>query len=228
MSEFFQVASIRIEGNQRLDSRYIQILSGVTYTANLLALDPGDIEARLRAHPWISQATVKRNLPSEVAITLKERKPVALVVGSHGLFFIDRHQVIFVRGRYPDRLDFPVISGLAPAVDAAVAGDDHRWRARKEQVDAVLAFIRAAGRGSSALPRQNISEVNIGADGSYTLFLADRPFPIYMGHDLSRKRYYRLAKLLYLLYKKKEFPDVNLIRMDYMNEKVLVEKNRVN
>lgn len=224
-SEFFQIASVKIEGNRRLDSQDIQALSGVSYRANLLALDVALIEKKLLEHPWISWADVGRNLPSEIVIKIKERVPVVLVNGSGGLFFMDKQRVLFAEAHYPERLDFPVITGLEKDVDAVLAGDMVAWRKKADLLLKTLKFIRRAGRGNSSLPRQNISEIHVTESDDYILFLADRPFPIYLGRDASVKRYNRIAKVLYWLYKKKEFPDVNFIRMDYMSNKVLVGKN---
>lgn len=224
-SAFFQITTVKIEGNRRLDAQYIQALSGVTYRTNLLALDVGNIEKQIEDHPWVASVGIKRNLPSEIIINITEREPVVLVNGTTGLFFLDKKGNIFAQAYYPEQLDFPVITGVEKEVDAFWNGDLLPWQKRFGQLAEMFDFVRHAGRGSAALPRQNISEINVAKMGEYVLFLSDRPFPIYLGTDIGVERYNRLAKILYWLYKKKEFSNVNFIRMDYMNNKVLVGKN---
>ena len=222
--DFFQLTSVQVEGSNRLDKQQIMELSGLSYRSNILAINTGLIKKELEAHDWVQLAEIERNLPSELQIRIKERVPVALLNGENGLFFLDGNGVVFAPAIPPEDLDYPLITGL----ESELAGGDiggPNLLARKEQLKKALQFVRYASQGSSALPRQNISEINLGETNEYVLFLADRPFPIYLGNEVGKKRYYRLAKVLYWLYKKREFSDVNFIRMDYMNNKVLVGKN---
>ncbi len=223
--DFFQLTSVRVEGSNRLDKQQIMELSGLSYRANILAINTGLIEQELEDHDWIEFAEIERNLPSELQISIKERVPVALLNGENGLRFLDRNGVVFAPAIPPEDLDYPLITGLESELAEGEIGDWSSWLARKEQLKKALQFVRYASQGSSALPRQNISEINLVETNKYLLFLADSPFPIYMGAEVGKKRYYRLAKVLYWLYKKREFSDVNFIRMDYMNNKVLVGKN---
>ena len=116
-------------------------------------------------------------------------------------------------------LDFPVITGLENRPIANLA-------ANNGPLVAALRFISYAGRGSSSLPRQNISELHLTEKGELVLYLADRPFPISLGKEINRNKYNRLAKVLYRLYKKREFSSVEYIKMDYAVNKILVGKNK--
>ena len=59
-----------------------------------------------------------------------------------------------------------------------------------------------------------------------TLYLVDYPFPIYFGKGEVRTKYSRLKRVLEVLYKETEqgmtIADVAYIRMDYLENKVLV------
>lgn len=223
-SEFFQITSIKIEGNRQLSRQQILMLSGVDIRTNLLAFDVKAARAKIESDGWVKSARVERKWPSDLFIKVRERDPVALIRGLRGLFYVDVNGVAFSPVNPRDDMDFPVISGLEKEVGLYVSGEVKSWGDKKEEIADILRFISYAGKGSSALPRQNISEINLAKDNGYVLYLADRPFPIYLGSQVSQKSYYRLAKVLYVLYKKREFSDVNFIRMDYMNDKVLVSK----
>ncbi|MBU1743269.1 MAG: cell division protein FtsQ, partial [Proteobacteria bacterium] len=60
--------------------------------------------------------------------------------------------------------------------------------------------------------------------GELILFLADRSFPIYLGQGDMGKKCIRLARVLGWLYKKNEFQDTTSIRLEYLDNKVLVER----
>ncbi len=228
VSDFFQITSIKIEGVRRLDKQQILELSGVTIRTNLLAMSAASVKQKIEEHKWVKKVVVERDLPSDLIIKIQERVPAALVNTENGLFFMDKSGVVFAEANPPEDLDYPVITGIEKKLDAPVASGAKAEQERGEVLEKALLFIRYAGAGSSSLPRQNISEIHITENDEYILFLADRPFPIYIGKEVSSKRYYRLAKVLYWLYKKREFSDVNFIRMDYMNNRVLVGKNDTN
>lgn len=224
VSDFFQITAVKVEGVHRLDRQQIMELSGVTMRTNLLALDAAGAKNKIESHDWVKEADLKRDLPSVLTIRIQERVPVALVNTVKGLSFADKNGVVFAKADPPEDLDYPVITGLEKVMDASIDKMDDGLRERRDSLKKALQFIQYAGRGSSSLPRQNISEIFVTEKDEYILFLADRPFPIYIGTEVSSERYYRLAKVLYWLYKKREFSDVNFIRMDYMNSKVLVGK----
>ena len=54
------------------------------------------------------------------------------------------------------------------------------------------------------------------------LYLLDQVFPIYLGREGMKDKYWRLAKILKGLYKSREIFHIDHIRMDYLQDKVLV------
>ena len=213
-SDFFQVTSLKIEGCNRTSKKLILDLSGLDIHANLLAVNVKKVEARISSHEWIESVNVDRQWPNRLVIEVVERMPVAILNLPEGLYYLDRNGIAFARVIPPEDMDFPVITGL-----------DSEWRSHGKQNSALyeaLHFIRYANRGSSILPKQNISEIHLTQEGNAILYLVERPFPIYLGQGNTYTLYSRLAKVLYNLYKRKEFSETAYIRMDYMEDKVLV------
>ena len=213
-SDFFQITAISIEGCRRVPKSKVLDLSGIDIHANLLSLDVDEVQKRIEAQEWIAEAAVERRWPNRLEILVKERKPVALVNFSSGLCFVDREGVVIAQALPPEDIDFPVISGLG---EKAEPGSDAH-----QAMLAALRFVGYAGGGSPILPRQNISEVRVGSDGGLVLLLADRPFPIYLGRERLKTKYYRLARVLRWLYNHKKFETTGSVQMDYRQDKALV------
>jgi cell division septal protein FtsQ len=213
-SDFFQITATRIEGCHRTTKNLILELSGVDIHSNLLALDLTRVEKSIESHQWVESVDIERGWPNQLKITVKEREPVAIASFSEGLFYIDKKGVAFAQVLPPEDMDYPVISGL----------DQQNWptTVKGSPLGEALRFIRYAGHGSSILPSQNISELNLKNKDDIILFLVNRPFPIHLGKGKIRTKYYRLAKVLYRLYKKKEFSQIAYIHMSYAPNKVLV------
>lgn len=213
-SDFFQITAIKIQGCRRTTKSKVLELSGVDIHTNLMALSPGKVKARLEKHEWIDRVEVDRNWPNRLTISLRERVPVAIVNHGDGLYYLDRRGVKFAKVQAADDMDFPVITGF----------EKEPWPENVKDVNLgeALLFIRYASRGSSILPAQNISELNVKDPQNIVLFLANRPFPVKLGTGKMGTKYYRLSKVLYWLYKKHEFANTAYIDMDYMKNRVLV------
>ncbi len=215
-SDFFQVTATNIKGCRRTTKNQILELSGIDIHTNILAMNKSQVKSRIEKHEWVESVDIVREWPNLLIISVKERVPVALVNVKDGLYYLDRNGVAFARVLPPEDMDFPVITGLtAETWPAKVTGSP---------LEEALDFLKYAGQGGAILPKQSISEIHLGADGGITLYLVDRPFPIRLGKGDILSKYQRLAKVLYRLYKGKEFSDTVYIDMEYLTNKVLVRK----
>lgn len=213
-SDFFQITATNIQGCRRTTKNMILELSGVDIHTNLLALDVNVARKNIESHEWVESARLTRNWPNDLIITVKERLPLVIVNLKDGMYYMDRHGVAFAKVLPPEDMDYPILTGL----------NENNWpkRVKGSTLGEALRFIKYAKRGSSILPKQNISEIHLGEEGRITMYLVNRPFPITLGQGRIRTKYYRLAKVLYRLYKSKEFSKTAYIKMDYGRDKVLV------
>ncbi|KAF0187827.1 MAG: cell division septal [Desulfobulbaceae bacterium] len=219
--KFFKIREISITGCRVTTPALLRELAGVRYQASLLALSPDHIEAILRMHPWIAKAEVKRDWPDVLIVTIQEYAPEALVVrevsGGSQFFYLDKSGVVFAPVEPGGELDFPVVTGLTGKEDAETL--------RKATTEA-LALLKLVRQNNPNLPLQNLSEMHVDQDAGMTIYLADYPFPIYFGKGEIRTKYSRLKRVLEVLYKEAgqgmTIADVAYIRMDYLENKVLV------
>lgn len=235
---FFKIREISITGCRQTTPLLIRELAGVRYQTSLMTLRPTYIEAILRAHPWISEAVVKRDWPGVLVISIKEYVAEALIAqeisGAKQFFYLDKSGVAFAPVEPGQDMDFPIITGL----DAK--GDDGKRRPnsagakdggggdgdRKTMIRESLALLKLVKQNNPNLPVQNLSEIHLDQDTGMTIYLVDYPFPIYFGKGDVRTKYSRLKRVLEVLYKDTEqgmtIADVVYVRMDYQENKVLV------
>jgi cell division protein FtsQ len=74
----FSITSIALAGQRHLTREEILTTAGVTGRSSLLFLDAADARARLKANPWIAEATVLKLLPGRLHIKVTERAAFAL------------------------------------------------------------------------------------------------------------------------------------------------------
>jgi cell division protein FtsQ len=74
----FRITSVAINGRKHLTQDEILTIGGVNGHSSLLFLDAASVREKLKADPWISEATVLKLYPGQLRIDIVERAPFAL------------------------------------------------------------------------------------------------------------------------------------------------------
>jgi cell division protein FtsQ len=74
----FRITSVAINGRKQLSQDEVLAIGGVNGHSSLLFLDASAVRDRLKANPWIAEATVLKLYPGELRIDLVERAAFAL------------------------------------------------------------------------------------------------------------------------------------------------------
>lgn len=74
----FRITAVAINGRKQLTQDEVLAIGGVTGRSSLLFLDALAVRDRLKANPWISDATVQKFFPNQLQIDIVERKAFAL------------------------------------------------------------------------------------------------------------------------------------------------------
>ena len=224
--KFFRIQEITITGCRVTTPALIRELAGISYQGSMLTLNPSHIEAILKAHPWIAAVEVKLHWPDVLVVAIQEYATEALITqevsGGKQFFYLDKSGIIFAPVEPGQDMDFPIITGL----DAKAEGKENGRVVLQEKLREALAFLKLVRQNNPNLPVQNLSEIHVDLDVGMTVYLVDYSFPIYFGKGEVRTKYSRLKRVLEVLYKETEqgmtIADVAYIRMDYLEDKVLV------
>jgi len=93
-SSVFRLTTIDIHGIERLSRDEALNTAGIELGLNCLALRMKQIRARLLSNPWISEASVRRELPGKLVVEIVERKPYFWANREGRMFYVDQE------GRY--------------------------------------------------------------------------------------------------------------------------------
>lgn len=222
-SDIFKLTDISVVGNQVTTRQQVLQAAGLRKGNNLLTLDVQLAESLIREEQWIDQVQIKRYWPSTITITVQEYKPFALINlkrdGNRQLYYMDKKGVVFAPSTAEKDLDYPVVNGFG-------LSEQLQGKKFKEGTPGAMAleFLKLTAKGNQILPTQAVSEINVDKDGGLVVYLVDHPFPIYMGKEKIKIRFYRLIKVLAKLYDTKKIEGVAEIRMDYADNKILVSR----
>ncbi|MGJ4943350.1 cell division protein FtsQ/DivIB [Bradyrhizobium sp. HKCCYLS1011] len=74
----FRITALAINGRKQLTQDEVLAIGGVTGRSSLLFLDAAAVRDRLKANPWIADATVQKFFPNQLRIDIVERQAFAL------------------------------------------------------------------------------------------------------------------------------------------------------
>ena len=74
----FRITTVAINGRKQLSQDEVLAIGGVNGRSSLLFLDAGAVRDRLKANPWIADATVLKFYPNQLEIDIVERSAFAM------------------------------------------------------------------------------------------------------------------------------------------------------
>jgi cell division protein FtsQ len=194
-SPAFATKHVNVEGAERLTEEEILEAAGLAVDQNVFDLAPEDAQARLVAHPWIADATVRRKLPDTFEVTIREHEAVAVLALTEGgdegdsLYLVAEDASVFKRVTEDDPLDLPVVTG----VDRTRFSRDRSWRSSLlVEIVALLHDYRGAGLWR----REPIAELHLEEDDSLSMYIGDDAARIALGHGPFRGKLRRLRRVL--------------------------------
>jgi cell division protein FtsQ len=182
---YFEIDSLRVEGcGPRLDESAVRAWLGFGERASVWDADPAWVLARLRAHPYVASASVRREFPDTFEIRLREREPVAVAV-LDDLYYVDRTGAVFGPLDEDDAHDFPVITGIS----AESSPGQRRWALRR-----ALRLLRVAERAGGFAAA--VSEVHVDPVLGAILYPAEPRVPVVLGWGSLGEKLARAARVL--------------------------------
>jgi cell division protein FtsQ len=172
----FRIVSIALAGHHHVSRDEVLAVAGITGTSSLLFLDVEQARERLKASPWIGDATVLKLYPGQLQIGIKEREAFALWQKDRRVSVIAADGTVLEPYVAPRLIELPLVVGrgaetrakallalveqhpaLRDVVLAAVLVGERRWNLRlKNGIDVQLpeANVAAALEELVALDRE--------------------------------------------------------------------------
>jgi cell division protein FtsQ len=111
----FRIASIAMTGERHVSREEILSAAGVTGTTSLLFFDVEEARDRLKANPWIADATVLKLYPDRLQIDVKEREAFALWQQAGRVSVVAGDGTVLEPYVNPRLIRLPLVVGLGAA-----------------------------------------------------------------------------------------------------------------
>ena len=179
-SERLRVDRVEVHGSHFLSEGEVRELLGPAVGENILSLDIGALKTRLRASPWVADATVIRTLPNIVRVEIRERVPLALAEVDR-LYLMDGDgALVDIYGPRTGVFDLPIVRGL-------LGVDEVSRRERARRAGILLSDLADLG--------QEISEVFVEGSGDLRVVLRGPGEVLLFGDPPYRSRFVTFLSL---------------------------------
>ena len=176
-----RVTRVTLEGNRIVEANELFQLAQIHRGSLIYDIDLKAIQKNLLSQCYIKVATVERNLPSTIQITVVERKPIALV-NRPDFAYLDEDGVLLPHSISKELFDLPVLSGLNLGQRASYGST-----IRNPYALEALQILKGARLVNSELYHL-ISEIQIQNDSDMVLYTAEGGVPIIFGNgDIADK-----------------------------------------
>ena len=172
--EDLTVESVAIEGNRIVPTRDIVAMTDVKTGTKLGVVELTEIRERVLRNAFIKEATVRRDLPGTIVVSVVERTPVAFI-NTGELVSCDAEGVVMPHIVSSEIVDLPVISGLRES-GHFLAGST----VRNADVREALMVLRTAAEIDSSV-FQLISEIRPLTNGELIFYTTDSGVPVMIG-----------------------------------------------
>lgn len=184
---FFKLERVEMSRLTRVSREDMLSLAGVRLGDSLLKLDLKSIGGNLGKNPWLEDITVRRRFPGSLSIEAAERVPAA-VVNMGYLFYVDTKGAIFKPLTTGDRLDYPIVTGVA------VEDLNRDPAGTKETMRAALGILGLL-RNGTVFRLEDISEIHVDKGYGFTLFTAMGGIPVKLGDGAYEEKLERLSRI---------------------------------
>ncbi|MGD1146508.1 MAG: FtsQ-type POTRA domain-containing protein [Thermoanaerobaculaceae bacterium] len=134
-----QVRQVRVSGTHRFPAREVENILRSALGSPTIAARAGALRSKVRAVPWVEDATVRVSLDGVVTCAVVERVPVAVAADGGVLRLVDREGRLLTTVESASSL--LLLAGFAPFPEeraaslAAVPALEHAWGGKLERAD---------------------------------------------------------------------------------------------
>jgi len=174
-SSWLRVQDIRVAGTHRMSDGDVLSVLDELKGRHMFDVDLAEWQDRLQALPWVHDATLRRELPSTIAVRISERRPMAIARLDATLYLIDIDGMIIDEyGPAYAAFNLPIVEGLSTPGHTTLTIDQGRL--------ALAGRVLGSFGTQPELARQ-VSQVDVSDADNVVVWLNGDPTALHLGHE---------------------------------------------
>jgi cell division protein FtsQ len=202
--EYFHAEDIEIIGIRKLSPKDLLKHAGLERGVNVLSVNLALVRSRLLSNPWIAEAEVERELPSDIRISVKEHDPLA-VLDLGKKFILNTEGKIFKEWMPSDPQWMPVVTGLEFSDIRGTEESSTTYFA------AVIDVLHLGAIPKSLMPNHSIKKIHIDHEMGLSVYPTERVREIKLGFGEYAAKYEKLKNILKYLEEKQNLSTIDSI-----------------
>jgi len=219
----FAVSEIVTTGAKRRSPDELASIAGIAKGQNVFGTDLDRARGRLIADPWVSEATLARQLPGTIFLRVVEREAGGIVATNDGsakaaggeTYVVTREGAIIKRLESGDPTDLPIVTGVV--LQHLI--DDREGAARTVRRALDLA---ADYEHTPLATRSPLEEVHVEANGEMTLVIGKSAVALHMGAPPYRRKLEQALRVVAELDRRGAKPDSIMLDNEARPDRVVV------
>lgn len=219
----FAISEVVTTGAKRRSPDELATIAGIAKGQNVFTADLDRARARLVADPWVSEASLARQLPGTIFLHVVERTAGGIVATNDGsvkaaggeTYLVTREGAIIKRLETGDPTDLPIVTGIV----LQQLLDDREGSAR-----VVRRALDLAGdyEHSPLNQRSALEEVHVENNGEMTLVIGKNAVMLHMGAPPYRRKLEQAVRVVAELDRRGAKPDSIMLDNEARPDRVVV------
>ncbi|MDB4946815.1 MAG: Cell division protein FtsQ [Labilithrix sp.] len=218
----FAVAEIVTTGAKHRSAEELAATAGIAKGQNVFTTDLDKARARLLADPWVSDASLARQLPGTVFLRVVEREAGGIVATSDGTakgggetYLVTREGALIKRVETGDPTDLTIVTGVP--LQQLLDDREGATRTIRRGLDLASDFER-----SPLAQRSPLQEVHVEANGEMTLVIGKTSVAVHMGAPPYRRKLDQAVRVVAELDRRGAKPEAIMLDNEARPDRVVV------
>jgi cell division protein FtsQ len=219
----FAITEVITTGAKRRSPDELASIAGIAKGQNVFTADLDRARARLIADPWVSEASLARQLPGTVFLRVVEREAGGIVATNDGsakaaggeTYIVTREGSIIKRLETGDPTDLTVVTGVV--LQQLVDDREGASRIIRRALDLAADYDH-----TPLATRSPLEEVHVEANGEMTLVVGKNAVALHMGAPPYRRKLDQAIRVIAELDRRGAKPDSIMLDNEARPDRVVV------
>lgn len=176
-SPLFNIKKITVEGNSKITNDEIISLSQINIEENTYKTNMKKVKKRILENPYVRSVEIKRKLPSEIIISVEERKTTFMIeYGSSYAYINNQGYILEVSS---EKMEVPILQGAETLVEELIPGN----RLCTEDLEKMSTVIKIMEIATSNEISSLVTRIDIQSKQNYKILFETEQKVAYIGDE---------------------------------------------
>lgn len=175
LSPMFNINIVTVKNNEKIPTETIKNLANIKIGENIFRINKKEIEKNIKNNGYIDKIEVKRKLPDEIELIVKERKATYMVEYGNGYAYINNQGYILEISS--EKKELPILYGINTPNDNLVECE----RLNNEDLEKLNTVLKIMNEAEVNNIESLITAIDIGNSNDYKLYFGTENKTAYIG-----------------------------------------------